>query len=212
MKSDPIQLSVPLSRLVPSRRNPRKVKPGRDAHRRLVALIRSQGLLQRIKLATLAMPVKAAHREGRINTAMAEAFAAVPQDRQLEVWQELHSNPRHAEQVRNVIANAWINAEHTLFDLSVLPELAVSRDLFGDRVLIQRKAFMEAPAAALNIQRHTLTEEGWSEVMVGPREEVQDRLYATDTCQREFDAKTTHACEDCSQAGEARNRFEEDQG
>src|SRR5947208_17195183 len=40
------QLNVPLSRLVPSRRNPRKVKPSRDAHQRLVALIRSQGLLQ----------------------------------------------------------------------------------------------------------------------------------------------------------------------
>jgi ParB family chromosome partitioning protein len=46
MKSGLVQLSVPLSRLVPSRRNPRKVKPSRAAHRRLVALIRSQGLLQ----------------------------------------------------------------------------------------------------------------------------------------------------------------------
>src|SRR4029079_18312814 len=43
---------------------------------------------QRMKLATLAGPVKAAHREGAIDTATAEAFAAVPHDRQLEVWKE----------------------------------------------------------------------------------------------------------------------------
>src|SRR5258705_7066896 len=215
MKSDRVQLSVPLSQLVPSRRNPRKVKPSRESHQRLVALIHSQGLLQplvvrpiegkpkryevvagdrrlkalreihhddgdpkipcvlrdvdtatadamslgenfgreamhpldeaeafaklatsdgkdaqaiaaefgvpehyvrqRMKLATLAEPVKAAHREGNIDTATAEAFAAVPTDRQLEVWKELHGKPRPAEHVRNVIANAWIDAKHGLF-------------------------------------------------------------------------------------------------
>jgi ParB family chromosome partitioning protein len=191
MKSDQIPLSVPLSRLVPSRRNPRKVKPGREAYHRLVALIRSQGLLQplvvralegkryeviagdrrlralreihkgdgdpkipcmvrdvdavtadamslgenfgreamhpldeaeafaklatgdskdakaiaaefgvperyvrqRMKLATLANPVKEAHRQGTIDTATAEAFAAVPEDRQLEVWKEARQPP-----------------------------------------------------------------------------------------------------------------------
>jgi hypothetical protein len=61
---------------------------------------------QRMKLATLAEPVKAAHREGKIDTAAAEAFATVPEDRQLEVWKEVNGNPRHAEHVRNVIANA----------------------------------------------------------------------------------------------------------
>src|SRR4051794_20941455 len=189
MKKGTLQVSVPLSQLVPSRRNPRKVKPSRQAHERLVALIRSQGLLQplvvrrlegkrfevvagdrrlralrevhrndgdvkipcvlrdvdtatadamslgenfgreamhpldeadafaklatsdgkdakaiaaefgvpehyvrqRMKLATLANPVKDAHREGTIDTATAEAFAAVPEDRQVEVWQELRS-------------------------------------------------------------------------------------------------------------------------
>src|SRR5205085_3934899 len=210
-----MQLAVPLSHLVPSRRNPRKVKPSREAHHRLVALIRSQGLLQplvirpvegkpkryevvagdrrlralreiykddgdpkipcvlrnvdtatadamslgenfgreamhpldeaeafaklatgdgkdaqaiaaefgvpehyvrqRMKLATLAEPVKSAHREGAIDTATAEAFAAVPEDRQVEVWQELHGNPRHAEHVRNLIAHAWIDSQHALF-------------------------------------------------------------------------------------------------
>src|SRR2546423_10486871 len=188
MKEGLVQLSIPLSHLIPSRRNPRKVKPSREAHHRLVALIRSQGLLQplvvrrldakrfevvagdrrlralkeihkgngdpkipcvlrdvdpvtadamslgenfgreamhpldeaeafaklatsdgkdagaiaaefgvavhyvrqRMKLATLAEPVKAAHREGSIDTATAEAFAAVPEDRQLEGWKELN--------------------------------------------------------------------------------------------------------------------------
>ena len=288
MKSGLIQLSVPLSRLFPSRRNPRKVKPSREAHQRLVALIRSQGLLQplvvrrlegkrlevvagdrrlralreihrdngdpkipcilrdvdtatadamslgenfgreamhpldeadafaklatsdgkdahaiaaefgvpehyvrqRMKLATLAEPVKAAHREGKIDTATAEAFAAVPTDRQLEVWKELNGNPRHAEHVRNIIANAWIDSTNALFDLSTLPESSISRDLFGDRVLIERQAFMEAQAKALEAQQHELTEQGWKEVVVGRREDVQDRLYAMDTPEREFDEQT----------------------
>src|SRR5258706_2384646 len=269
MKSDRVQVSVPLSQLVPSRRNPRKVKPGREAHQRLVALIRSAGLSQplvvravegkrfevvagerrlralreihkgdgdpkipcilrvvdavtadaislgenfgreamhpldeaeafaklatgdnkdskaiaaefgvpehyvrqRMKLATLAEPVKAAHREGGIDTATAEAFAAVPEDRQLEVWQELHGNPRHAEHVRNIIANAWIDAKHALFDLSTLPDASVSRDLFGGRVLVERQAFMHAQADALNGQHQVLTEEGWKEVVIGRRED-----------------------------------------
>lgn len=291
MKTALLQLSVPLSHLVPSRRNPRKVKPSREAHHQLVALIRSQGLLQplvvrpfvgkpkhfevvagerrlralrevhkgdgdpkihcilrdvddatadalslgenfgrepmhpldeadafaklasgdgkdaeaiaaefgvpehyvrqRMKLATLASPVKAAHRQGQINTATAEAFAAVPEERQLEIWKELDGNPRHAEHVRNVIMHAWIDATHALFELSTLPESAVSRDLFGDRILVERKAFMEAQAQALTAQREAMTEEGWAEVVVGRREDVQDRLYAMDKPEREFDEPTT---------------------
>jgi ParB family chromosome partitioning protein len=291
MKSRLVQLSVLLSRLVPSRRNPRKVKPSREAHHRLVALIRSQGLLQplvvrpldgrskkyevvagerrwkalreiykgdgdpkilcvlrdvdavtadamslgenfgrepmhpldeaeafaklatsdgkdaeaiaaefgvpehyvrqRMKLATLAEPVKAAHREGHIDTATAEAFAAVPEDRQLEVWKELGGNPRHAEHVRNIIAHAWIDATHALFDLSTVPDSAVSRDLFGDRVLIERQAFMEAQVQALDLQRQAMTEDGWSEVVVDRREDMQDRLYAMESPEREFDEETS---------------------
>jgi ParB family chromosome partitioning protein len=288
MKSDQRQLSIPLSRLVPNRRNPRKVKPGRDAHQRLVALIRSQGLLQplvvratddeqyevvagerrlkalreihkgdgdpkipcvlrdvdadtadamslgenfgreamhpldeaeafaklataegkdaaaiaaefgvsehyvrqRMKLATLAKPVKAAYRAGAIDTATAEAFAAVPELRQLAVWQELHGNPRHAEHVRNVIAHACVDAKHALFDLATLPDYAISRDLFGDRVLIERGVFLSAQSQALGDLRQTLTEEGWKEVVVGRREDVQDRLYAMDTPERAFDEVT----------------------
>jgi ParB family chromosome partitioning protein len=149
-----------------------------------------QYVRQRMKLATLAEPIKAAHREGGIATATAEAFAAVPEDRQLEVWQELHGNPRHAEHVRNVIANAWIDAKHAQFELSTLPDAAVSRDLFGDRVLIERQAFMKAQADALTGQHQVLTEEGWKEVVIGRREDVQDRLFAMNTPEREFDEQT----------------------
>lgn len=291
MKESFVQLSVPLSRLIPSRRNPRKVKPGRESHHRLVSLIRSQGLLQplvvrpaegkpkhyevvagdrrlralreihkgdgdpkipcvlrqvdsatadamslgenfarepmhpldeaeafaklatadgkdaeaiaaefgvpvhyvkqRMKLSTLAEPVKSAYRDGKIDTATAEAFAAVPADKQSEVWQELNGNPRHAEHVRNVIANAWIDAKHALFEVSTLPDGAVSRDLFGDRVLIERKAFMDAQARTLEAQRQALTEEGWAEVVIGRREDVQDRLYAMDEPEPEFDDATS---------------------
>ena len=289
MSTDSVQISVRLSQLVPSRRNPRKVKPAREAHQSLVALIRSQGLLQplvvrkvdrkqfevvagnrrlralkeihrndgdpeipcvlrdvdveaadamslaenfareamhpldeaeafaklatgehkdakaiaaefgvpehyvrqRMKLATLAQPVKAAHRDGAIDTATAEAFAAVPEDRQLEVWKELGGHPRHAEHVRNVIAHAWIDAKHALFDPSTLPDLAVSRDLFGDRVLVERQAFMDAQVQALDAQRVALVEDGWSEVVLGRREDVQDRLFSMEQAEPEYDAPTT---------------------
>lgn len=282
------QLAISLSCLFPSRRNPRKTKPSREAHKRLVALIRSQGLLQplvvrrlddkhyevvagerrlralreihrgedpkipcvlrdvdevtadamslgenfgreamhpldeaeafaklassdgkdaeaigaefgveehyvrqRMKLATLAPAIKAAYRNDGIDTATAQVFAAVPPDRQVAVWEELHGHPRHAEHVRNVIAHAWIDAKHALFDLSLLPDAAVSRDLFGDRTLVERQAFMEAQAKALDEKRHALTEDGWAEVVVGRREDVQDRLYAMNVPEQEFDEGTS---------------------
>jgi ParB family chromosome partitioning protein len=291
MKEALVQLSVPLSRLVTGRRNPRQVKPGKEADRRLAALIRSQGLLQpllvrpidgdakryevvaghrrlralreihrgdgdpkipcvlrdvdanaadamslgenfgrepmhpldeaeafaglarregkdakaiaaefgvsehyvkqRIKLATLAEPVKSAYREGKIDTATAEAFAAVPEERQLEVWKEVGGTPRHHEHVRNVIANAWIDARLAIFDAGTLPPSAVSGDLFGDRTLVDRKAFMEAQAKALDQQRQALSEEGWREVVVGRREDLQDRLHAMEAPGRDFDEQTS---------------------
>ena len=40
-----VQITVSLSKLTASRRNPRRVKPECDAHRRLVASIRAHGLL-----------------------------------------------------------------------------------------------------------------------------------------------------------------------
>jgi ParB family transcriptional regulator, chromosome partitioning protein len=291
-QSRDVQISVSLSKLIPSKRNPRRVKPERDAHRRMVASIRAYGLLQplvvradegnggnfkviagdrrlralrvvyhdaakppkvpcilravddttaealalaenyirepmhpldeaeafarlareeakgvesiaaefgveqsyvrqRMKLATLAEPVKAAYRQGAIDTATAEAFASVPPDRQLEVWQEVGGNPQHAQHVRNVIAHAWIDAKSATFDLSKLPESAVSKDLFAERVLVERKAFMEAQAEALLAQRQALIEEGWADVVVGPQGDVQDRLYAMADAPKEYDEQTT---------------------
>jgi ParB family chromosome partitioning protein len=291
-QSHGVQISVSLSKLIPSRRNPRRVKPERDAHRQKVATIRAFGLIeplvvraddnvpggyriiagnrrlaalrdvykdaarppkvpcilravdddtadalalaenfvrepmhpldeaeafarlareeakgveaiaaefgvsqpyvrQRMKLATLADPVKAAYRQGAIDTATAEAFASVPSERQLEVWQEVGGNPQHAQHVRNVIAHAWIDAASATFDVTKLPDTAVSRDLFAERVLVERKAFMEAQAEALLAQRQTLTEEGWAEVVVGPQADVQDRLYAMSDAPQEYDEQTT---------------------
>ena len=47
-----VQISVPLSKLIPNKRNPRRVKPERDAHRQKVASIRAFGLIQPLDLAT----------------------------------------------------------------------------------------------------------------------------------------------------------------
>jgi hypothetical protein len=77
-----------------------------------------------------------------------------------------------------VIANAWIDAASATFDLSKLPDIAISKDLFAERVLVERKAFMEAQAEALLAQRQTLIEEGWADVVVGPQADVQDRLWS----------------------------------
>jgi ParB family chromosome partitioning protein len=291
-QSRDVQISVSLSKLIPSKRNPRRVKPQREAHRQMVASIRAHGLLaplvvraddgntgdfkviagnrrlaalrevykdsakppkvlcvlrsvdddtadalalaenfvreamhpmdeaeafaklareeakgveaiaaefgvsqpyvrQRMKLAILAEPIKAGYRQGAIDTATAEAFASVPPDRQLEVWQEVGGNPQHAQHVRNVIANAWIDAASATFDLSKLPDAAVSKDLFGDKVLVERKAFMEAQAEALLAQRQTLIEEGWADVVVGPQADVQDRLWSMAEAPQEYDDATT---------------------
>jgi ParB/RepB/Spo0J family partition protein len=145
---------------------------------------------QRMKLATLAEIIKDAYREGRIDTLTAEAFASVPPERQLEVWKEVGGNPRHAEHVRNVIAHAWIDAKHAEFDLSTLPEAAVSQDLFGERVLVERSVFLEAQSAALARERETLTEQGWCEVVVDERGQVQDRLFAMKEAEVKLDKET----------------------
>jgi ParB family chromosome partitioning protein len=150
---------------------------------------------QRMKLAGLADVVKTAFREDRIDTGTAEGFSAVPEDRQLAIWQELNGSPRNADQVRNIIATAWIDGANALFDLSILPESSVSRDLFSDRVLIERTAFMEAQSQALAKEQEALREEGWAEVVAGRREEVQDRLYAMQVPEQEFDEKTARKLE-----------------
>jgi hypothetical protein len=139
--------------------------------------------------------VKIAFRKDLIDIGIAEAFAAVPEDRQMAIWKELNGNPRNAEQVRNMIAAAWIDGALALFDLSSIPELSVSRDLFSDRILVERTAFMEAQSQALAKEQDALREEGWAEVIVGRREEVQDRLYAMPMPDQEFDKKTARKLE-----------------
>ncbi|MFT3686406.1 MAG: ParB/RepB/Spo0J family partition protein [Phycisphaerales bacterium] len=146
---------------------------------------------QRMKLAGLASPIKHAYREGKIDTATAEVFASVPADRQEEVWQEVNGNPHNAQQVRRIIEAAWIDSGKALFDPSTLPPSAVSSDLFAEKVLIERGAFMQAQQQALNAKREALTEDGWAEVVVAERGEVQDRLYKMDEPQPAYDAKTT---------------------
>ncbi len=282
------KLDVPLSKLIASRNNPRKVKPERDAHRRMVASLRAHGLLQpllvqsegqgrylviagnrrlaalreifkgrdpkiacilkqvesddayaaalaenfarepmhpldeaeafarlakdegqgaddiasqfgvtpgyvrqRMKLAALADVLKAAYRDGTIDTGMAEAFAAVPEAKQLEVWRELHGHPQHAEHVRNVIANAWIDSGHALFDIATVPPESVSRDLFGDRTLIERQAFFAAQAEVLIAQQKSLQEEGWSEVVLGSHNDLHDRLWRMDEAPVSYDEEVT---------------------
>jgi len=267
-------MNVPLSKLVANRSNPRRVKPERDAHRKLVASIRAHGLLeplvvrpenghyrviagnrrlealravhptddfevpcvvrkveaeeaeelsvtenftreamhpldeaeafarmasidrkgvnaiaadfgvsegyvrQRMKLAGLCEMVKAAYRANEIDTATAEAFAAVPVQRQEELWKETGGQPRHAQHVRNLIEDTWIDAKLALFDVESLPASAVSRDLFRECVLVERKAFMEAQAEALLAEKAKLAEDGWAEVVIGERGDVQSRLYS----------------------------------
>ena len=80
------------------------------------------------------------------------------------MWAEVNGHPRHAEHVRNVIAHGWVDAAHALFDPSALPEWTVSRDLFSERVLVERSAFMSAQLEAIERERQAMTEAGW-----GPR-------------------------------------------
>ena len=291
VRPDENAVLIPLSKLASGRHNPRRVKPERDAHRRLVASVRAHGLLQplivrpddahpgnyrvtagnrrlaalrevhkgddprvpcvfrpdegddaaravalaenfarepmhpldeattfaklakddgrdadaiaadfgvtpayvrqRMKLATLAGVVQAAYRAGTIDTGTAEAFAAVPAQRQEAVWAETGGSPQHAAHVRSVIAHGWIDAAHALFDVATLPEWTVSGDLFGDRVLVERGAFLSAQAEALAAERQQLAEDGWAEVFAGPAADVQDRLWSMTVAPHEYDEATT---------------------
>ena len=145
---------------------------------------------QRMKLATLSDPIKTAYRANEIDTATAEAFAPLPAERQLEVWSEVHGNPQHARHVQNVIDNDWIDAKHALFDLTNLPDNVISRDLFNDRVMIERAAFFSAQADALIAEQNELTEAGWNEVVLAPVADVQDRLWSMTDAPGEYDDAT----------------------
>ena len=146
---------------------------------------------QRMKLASLADVAQAAYRAGGIDTATAEAFAAVPTERPAAVWAEVGGSPQYAGHVRSVIAHGWIDAQHAMFDLSQLPDWTVSRDLFGERVLVERGVFLSAQAEALAAERDRLTEEGWAEVIAGPAADAQDRLWSMAVAPHEYDEATT---------------------
>lgn len=288
-----MNLSIPLSQLVAGRTNPRRVKPQRDAHRRLVASIRAHGLLepllvrpleddryqviagnrrlaalrdvhddngakvpcvvkkvdndgaqaiglaenfarepmhpldeaetfarlasvdckgvaeiaaefgvsrayvrQRTRLASLAEIVKSAYRNGEIDTATAEAFSAVPADRQREVWDEIGSAPTDAHQVRSIIRNGWIDASLAKFDVSTLPPGSVSSDLFSEKVLIERSAFLQAQAAALVIEQDRLLEAGWKEVVVAKRDDASERMRGMSLADPVYDDETQAALDD----------------
>ena len=75
--------------------------------------------------------------------------------------------------------------------MATLPEGTVSRDLFGDRVLVERTVFMEKQAEALLVQQKALQEDGWKDVVVGSQADVQDRLYAMEDAPIEYDKETT---------------------
>lgn len=145
---------------------------------------------QRMKLAGLAGVVKAACRAGEIDTATAEVFATVPAAKQAEVWASVDGKVHHARHAKNLIASDWIDARHARFEIETLPPGAVSSDLFGDRVRVERKVFMAAQADALVAEQEALLEDGWAEVVIAPREQVQDRLYAMTPAPVGFDEAT----------------------
>ncbi len=104
---------------------------------------------------------------------------------------ETESSPRNADHVRNIIANAWIDTKHALFDIAMLPPEKVTRDLFGDRVLVERQAFLAAQTDAMIAQQKSLQEAGWSEVVLAPQGDVQDRLWRMDEAPVSYDEKVT---------------------
>lgn len=162
---------------------------------------------QRMKLAGLADEIKAAYRDGEIDTATAEVFSSVPASRQLEVWREVDGQIAHAHHAKNLIQTRWIDAKLARFDTTSLPDSAVSSDLFSECVLIDRQAFMIAQAEALSLEQEALLEDGWSEVLIAERSEVFDRLQSMTHPEPTYDAKTLGKLESISKK---RDAFEEE--
>ena len=145
---------------------------------------------QRMKLAGLAGIVKSAFRENEITVGIAEAFSAVPPERQVELWQEMDGKPRDARHVKGVIENEWIAAGHALFDIGSLDPNAVSHDLFGGSILVQRSVFLQAQTAALTEERSRLLDDGWREVIVAEPDAVRDRIYSMAEAEPQYDKAT----------------------
>ena len=127
---------------------------------------------QRIQLAALADVVKAAYRDGVIDTATAEVFASVPTVAQAEAWEECGGRVTNHHHAQQLIASDWIDAKQALFDLDTLSagnsggSGVVSRDLFSERVMVERKAFFAAQAQAVEVEQDRLLESGWVGVEV----------------------------------------------
>jgi ParB/RepB/Spo0J family partition protein len=137
---------------------------------------------QRMSLSDLAKPIADAYRRQAIDTAVAEVFSSVPTSEQLSIWKALGGESgAELYRVRQVIGSQWITAKKAIFDVSTLPPEAVTADLFGDDVLIQRDAFIQAQEAAIEQRRAALAEDGWGEVVVTSAEDVRDRLWSMDT-------------------------------
>lgn len=176
-----------------------------------------QYVRQRMKLATLAGPIKTAYRQGEIDTGTAETFTSVPEERQMAIWQELNGQVRHADQVRRIIQASWIDAAHALFDVSALPPFVVSRDLFNETVLVERSAFLTAQMEVLTKEKETLLEAGWREVVVGARSEVQDRVWPMAEAEVVLDEPTSRKLKEIEKRwekleGKIREIPEEDDG
>lgn len=165
--------------------------------------VRPRYVRQRMKLAALAEPIKTACRASEIDLVTAETFAAVPPDQQVAIWSELGGRSRNAQSVRAVIDNAWIEARHALFNVKDLPEVAVSSDLFTERVLIERVAFMTAQTAALEAEKAKLLDDGWAEVVVAERAAVYDRLISMNEAPADFDPETEASLQDLSEQRDA---------
>jgi len=149
--------------------------------------VRTQYVLQRMKLAALAKQIGDAYRLAQIDTATAEAFAAVPVKQQLAIWKELEGRNVYASQVRHLIANAWISAKSALFDVGTLPPDSVSADLFGEDTLIEREAFLREQQKTLEARQHALKEDGFAEVIVSNMDEVRDRLWSMEKPEPSFE-------------------------
>ncbi|MEO1236964.1 MAG: hypothetical protein AAFX76_09275, partial [Planctomycetota bacterium] len=158
---------------------------------------------QRIQLAALADVVKAAYRGGDIDTATAEVFASVPSAAQAEAWESCGrrvTNHHHAQQL---IASDWIDAKHALFDVDALSggnsggsggvSGGVSRDLFSERVMVERKAFFAAQAQAVEAEQERLLESGWVGAEVIAHNNLPDGYYKMDAAPVAFDEATTAA-------------------
>src|ERR1700678_1359444 len=103
-QSRDVQITVSLSKLISSKRNPRRVKPERDAHRRMVASIRAHGLLAPLVV--------------RADDASAGDFKVIAGNRRLAALRDVYKDSPRRQRVCGVRrsvddnpADAWARAK-----------------------------------------------------------------------------------------------------